>query len=78
MTTGPLAYLYFGTFPQYFLLTNLIALPLTGLLIPSALLTLILNSLDLNVLQSCTEWMAYITEAQADLLTWALGIIASM
>ena len=38
LTTGPLAYIHFGTFPQYFLITNLIALPLTGLVIPISLL----------------------------------------
>ncbi len=44
LTTGPLAWYYFGTFPQYFLLTNLIAIPLTGLLIPAALLCAALSA----------------------------------
>lgn len=40
LTTGPLAWMYFGTFPKYFMLTNLLALPLTGIAIPLALITL--------------------------------------
>lgn len=43
LTTGPLAWMYFGTFPKYFMLTNLLALPLTGIAIPLALITLILS-----------------------------------
>ena len=40
-TTAPLAWWRFHTFPRYFLLTNLLALPLTGLLMGSAALTLL-------------------------------------
>lgn len=39
--TGPLSYLYFGTFPGYFMVTNLLSIPLVGVilyLIPAALL----------------------------------------
>ena len=36
-TTLPLAYLRFGTAPSYFILTNLICLPLTGIIIPMSL-----------------------------------------
>ncbi|MBP5211032.1 MAG: ComEC/Rec2 family competence protein, partial [Bacteroidales bacterium] len=38
--TAPLAYLYFGTFPRYFMITNLAAIPITGIVmytIPVAL-----------------------------------------
>lgn len=41
--TGPLVWLRFGTFPKYFLLTNLIALPLTEGLILCALGAVILS-----------------------------------
>ena len=30
MATAPLSYLYFGTFPRYFLLSNILAVPLSG------------------------------------------------
>lgn len=73
ITTGPLAYLYFGTFPQYFLLTNLIALPLTGVLIPVAAATLGLSMAGIcpGLLVRATEWLTGV-------LTGALEIIASM
>ena len=73
VTTGPLAYLYFGTFPQYFLLTNLIAVPLAGLIIPSALLVAALTALGCcpSFLISATEWLV-------TALTESLGIIATM
>ena len=73
VTTGPLAYLYFGTFPQHFLLTNLIALPLTGLIIPLSLLTLVLNNAGI-----CPEFMTGLTERLVVLMTEAMEIIASM
>jgi competence protein ComEC len=73
MTTGPLAYLYFGTFPQYFLLTNLIALPLTGLIIPAALAATLLTGLGI-----CPEILTRATEMLITALTEALDIIASM
>lgn len=73
LTTGPIAYLYFGTFPTHFLLTNLIALPLTGILIPFALLTLCLNTLDV-----CPEILLRATEALVTVLSEALRIISEM
>lgn len=41
--TAPLAFLHFGTFPKYFLLTNLIALPLTEILIAGGVLCSLLT-----------------------------------
>lgn len=73
LTTGPLAYAYFGTFPQYFLLTNLIAVPLTGIIIPAALLTLLLSECGI-----CPPFLVQSTEWLTTLLTESLGIIAVM
>lgn len=73
LTTGPLAYIYFGTFPKYFLLTNLIALPLTGILIPCAALTLCLSAIGI-----CPMIVVTLTERFSDTLTWALEVIATM
>lgn len=73
LTTGPLAYLYFGTFPQHFLLTNLISLPLTGFIIPCAL-----ACLGLSGLGCCPAFMVSVTEWLVSLLTWSLEVIASM
>ena len=73
LTTGPLAYLYFGTFPQHFLLTNLISLPLTGFIIPCAR-----ACLGLSGLGCCPAFMVSVTEWLASILTWSLEVIASM
>ena len=73
ITTGPLAYIYFGTFPTHFLLTNLIALPLSGLIIPAALLTLLLHSCGI-----CPEILLRATEALVTALSEALSIISSI
>ena len=71
--TAPLVWMYFRTFPTYFILTNLIALPLTGVLMPSAALTLMLSMAGI-----CPDLLVRITEWLAGLLIGALGIIAVM
>lgn len=73
ITTGPVSYFYFGTFPQHFLLTNLIAIPLAGLIIPTGLLTLFLNSLGI-----CPEFMIWFTEKLVDVMTAAMETVSSM
>lgn len=73
LTTGPLAYCYFGTFPEYFLLTNLIALPLAGLIIPAALLTIVLHMIGI-----CPEFMIVGTEILVRALTESLKTISQM
>jgi hypothetical protein len=73
ITTGPLAYMYFGTFPAQFILTNMIALPLTGIIIPMALAVLAACSMgwELQILIDGTEWM--ITA-----LCRSLGLLSTM
>lgn len=71
--TGPLAYLRFGSFPMYFILTNLISLPLTGLLIPAALVTSLLHALGI-----CPAAAVHATEILADALRGSLEIIAAI
>ena len=73
VTTGPLAYWYFGTFPQYFLLTNLIAVPLAGLIIPASLLVTALTALGV-----CPQFLTETTEWMVTILTQSLEIIATM
>lgn len=73
ITTGPLAYAYFHTFPKHFLLTNLISLPLTGIIIPCAVITLMLSTMDI-----CPDIMFKATELLVEALSAALEIIASM
>lgn len=72
-TTAPLAWLYFHTFPKHFLLTNLIALPLAGLLIPVAIIVLLLDQAGI-----CPEFMLKIVEFPATFLIRSLGIISTM
>ena len=73
ITTGPLAYVYFDTFPVHFLLTNLIALPLTAIIIPSAILTTILHHLGI-----CPDLVISATEKLTFILRECLEIIASL
>ncbi len=72
ITTAPLAWAYFGTFPKYFLLTNLIALPLTATCIPAALLTILLFSLGI-----CPDMLIYLTEQLTGSLILSLKLISS-
>ena len=69
----PLAWLWFGSVPQYFLLTNLIAVPLTGLIIPISIITVTLHSLGL-----CPQIITRATECLVSTLTDALEIISDM
>ena len=71
ITTGPLAYIYFGTFPTQFILTNMIALPLTGIIIPMALVTLVTCSMGWNVdiLINGTEFLVTLLCVSLDLLS---------
>ena len=71
--TGPLAWLRFHTFPTYFLLTNLLAMPLTTLLMGSAVTTLALRGIGL-----CPDFLLRFTDALCGALTWILEIISTM
>lgn len=73
ISTGPFAWIWFKTLPKYFLLTNLIAVPLAGLIIPSSLITLILHSLGI-----CPKIITRATECLVTTLTDALVIISEM
>lgn len=73
ITTGPLAWLYFHSFPKHFLLTNMIALPLSGILITFAVLTLMLHSAGI-----CPDILIRATEMLVNALSAALDIISSM
>lgn len=73
ITTAYLAWTYFGTFPRHFLLTNLIALPLTGIIIPSSLGILALDSIGI-----CPDIFVTCVDRLIDVLAESLGIIASL
>ena len=67
--TSPLAWIRFHSFPVHFLLTNLLAIPLTTLLMGSAVLMLVTGS---------PAFLASLTDRLARLLSECLRIIASM
>lgn len=73
MTTAPLAYIRFGTLPGHFLLTNLLALPLTGLIIPAVLITMILVTSGI-----CPGFVISACEILISTLISSLEIIATM
>ena len=74
--TAPLAWLYFKSFPRYFLLTNLFAIPLTTLLVPTALLALAVHTAMPST--AAEGILAGLTDRLAGLLQETLGIIASI
>ena len=71
--TGPLAWLRFHTFPTYFLLTNLLAMPVTTLLMGSAVATLAFRGVGFR-----SGLLIRATDALAGLLVWILQTISSM
>ena len=73
ITTGPLAYLYFGTFPQYFIMTNLIALPLVGLIIPMGLLAILVQACGIE-----SNLIAAVTETLITIMTDCLRTISTL
>jgi competence protein ComEC len=71
--TGPLVWLRFHTFPRYFLLTNLLALPLTTLLMACAVGTVALSAAGI-----CPALLIKATDTLCQTLQRVLEIIASM
>ncbi len=73
LTTSPLAWIRFGSMPEHFLLTNLLAIPLTGLLIPIALLTIILEASG-----CCPDFLLLTVDRLASALIRLLELISVM
>lgn len=73
LTTGPLAYFYFGTFPIYFILTNLLALPVTGVIMTTSIVAVILSALG-----ACPEILISATEKCISCLIFILNTISQM
>lgn len=72
-TTAPLTWCYFGTVPVHFILTNLFALPLTGIIIPFSASTILLSMLGI-----CPEILTEATEKLIEILIDILEIISGM
>lgn len=71
--TGPLAWWKFGTFPKYFLLTNLLSLPLT-----SAVMLLSVSTSALFAIGICPDFLISLTDSSASLLLFIMKVISSM
>jgi len=71
--TGPLAWYRFHTFPKHFLLTNLLAIPLTTGLMTVAVVTVALSAPGL-----CPDICIRATDTLCSLLVQVLEIISSM
>ncbi len=71
--TGPLAWLTFGTFPKYFLLTNILALPVTGIL-----MTLAFISVILHIAGICPQIILSATDYAASALIFIMNTISTM
>lgn len=70
--TAPLTLWHFGTFPKYFLITNLVAAPLMGVVMICSLLCMGLGG---------CEWAQpaiHVLEYPLTALRWLLGVIAGM
>lgn len=73
MLTAPLVWVRFHTFPKYFILTNMLALPLT-----TALMTCAVAALICSFLTGCPQVLAKITEQLADALVSVLEVISGL
>lgn len=71
--TAPVAWLHFGTFPVYFLITNILAIPLTGILMPSAVIAALLHSAGI-----CPQFLLNAVDLLSSLLTGILSTISSL
>lgn len=74
LTTAPLAWYYFHSFPKYFLITNLLALPLTGILIPAAIACILLCAIFPDTACACialnaTEWLAQLMQTTLNIIS---------
>ena len=73
ITTAPIAYAVFGTFPKYFLITNLVAVPMIGMIIPAILFVLALSICGITpgFFGHAAEWLI-------DTLIYCLTVISSL
>ena len=71
--TGPLAWLLFGSAPLYFIITNMIAVPLTSALMPAALAAVFLDSLGW-----CPDFVFTGMDRCCRLVVWCLEVICSL
>ncbi len=71
--TAPAVWYYFGTFPQYFLITNLIAMPLTSIIMSVGLLACLLFYLGI-----CPDFILDSVEACIQAMIFCLKTISEL
>ncbi|MFW5708013.1 MAG: ComEC/Rec2 family competence protein [Bacteroidota bacterium] len=71
--TGPLALYYFNQFPNYFLLTNLVVIPLTGLIIKGGILLFVMAPVAI-----VSQWVGLLLSWVVLLLHTAVRIIEGL
>ncbi len=71
--TAPAVMAYFGTFPRYFLITNLLCLPLSNLIMIVSLIVLPLQAIGL-----CPGFLLHLTDLLIRALVFILTTIASL
>ncbi len=73
VATAPAAWLHFGAFPKYFLLTNLLAVPLTTVVMLTSIAVVVLSAAGI-----CPDILLTANEAAVAVLRTILETIASM
>ncbi|MBQ3659971.1 MAG: ComEC/Rec2 family competence protein, partial [Bacteroidales bacterium] len=71
--TAPLVWLYFGSFPRYFMITNFVAIPLTSAAIYLTPLALITKNLPV-----AGDFLQMALQTSLRLLKTVIGIIAGL
>lgn len=71
--TGPLVWIKFGTFPKYFIITNLIAIPIT-----SAVMAFSVATIALSFMGICPDLLVRANDALIQALIFCLEVIAGM
>ncbi len=73
LTTFPLVWYHFGYFPKYFIITNLIAIPLSSIIL---ILSIIISLL--SIIGLCPDFLIITNEAIIEFLITNLGYIADL
>lgn len=71
--TAPLSWLRFHSFPKYFLLTNLLALPLTSFIMTLAVVTLVAAAVNI-----CPPALIWLEDSMVQVFLFVLEAISSM
>lgn len=71
--TAPLSWFYFRSFPKFFLLTNLLTMPLTSLVMAVSILTI-----GLYAIGACPDFLISLTDGLVGIIIKVLGIISRM